>query len=189
VRSNSGGKVSHTQFDVGLPRVISVAPGEKLLVRSNFLPGKLKNGDFVTVDLVKDDGELVLRDGRTIPSHFRQFTHGYATTSHAAQGKTVDHGILVLGDKGYQAANLKQAYVSNSRFRLSQTIFTTNKERAHNAMARESERPLAIEAIKEDTRNESQSPQGSLGEASKQRAKVVPVLNWTELEPKRGIGI
>src|ERR1700761_2567407 len=56
----------------------------------------------------------------------------YATTSHAAQGKTVDHGILILGEKGFRAANLKQAYVSNSRFRKSQTIFTNDKETAYD---------------------------------------------------------
>ncbi len=135
-------------FDVGLSRALPVSPGEKLLVRSNFAPGRLKNGDLVTVDDIKGDGCLFLRDGRTIPAHFRQFTHGYATTSHAAQGKTVDHGILVLGEKGCQAANLKQAYVSNSRFRQSQTILTTDKQSAFDAMASEAERPLALETVK-----------------------------------------
>jgi ABC-type oligopeptide transport system ATPase subunit len=135
-------------FDVGLSRALPVAAGEKLLVRSNFAPGRLKNGDLVTVDEVKNDGSLVLRDGRTIPVHFRQFTHGYATTSHAAQGKTVDHGILVLGEKGCQAANLQQAYVSNSRFRQSQTIFTSDKQAAFKAMATDVERTLAMEAVK-----------------------------------------
>jgi len=96
---------------------------------------------------LKDDGTLALRDGRTIPNHFRQFTHGYASTSHAAQGKTVDHGILLLGEKGVRAADLKQAYVSNSRFRDSQTIFTVNKQAAFDSMAADSERPLALETI------------------------------------------
>jgi ATP-dependent exoDNAse (exonuclease V) alpha subunit len=152
-----------------LPRVLSIAPGEKLLVRSNFLPGKLKNGDLVTVEQVKDDGGLVLRDGRTIPAHFRQFTHGYATTSHAAQGKTVDHGILILGEKGFQAANLKQAYVSNSRFRQSQTVFTVDKEAAFNAMGKEAERSLATEAV---------HPEESL--AKEPAVKIKPAqLEWS----------
>ena len=179
---------SHAHFDVGLPRVISVASGEKLLVRSNFSPEKLKNGDLVTVDQVKDDGRLLLRDGRTIPAHFRQFTHGYATTSHAAQGKTVDHGILVLGEKGYQAANLKQAYVSNSRFRLSQTIFTTDKERAYGAMASQSERPLALETIKTDSQGKSQLPHETAGKSPSPSPSVTsPGFDWTPTETKRGI--
>jgi hypothetical protein len=74
-------------FDVGLPRILAVAPGEKLLVRANFAPGRLKNGDTVTVKNVQEDSSLTLKDGRTIPPHFRQFTHGYASTSHSAQSK------------------------------------------------------------------------------------------------------
>ena len=30
---------------------------------------------------------LVLADGRVIPESYRTFTHGYAVTSHAAQGQ------------------------------------------------------------------------------------------------------
>ena len=139
------GKRGH--FDVGLSRDLSVSPGEKLLVRANLASSQLKNGDLVTVEEVKGDGMLVLRDGRTIPNHFRQFTHGYASTSHAAQGKTVEHGILILGEKGIKAGDLKQAYVSNSRFRSTQTIFTVDKQAAFNSMVADSERPLATEAI------------------------------------------
>ena len=141
------GKRGH--FDVGLSRDLSVSPGEKLMVRANLASSQLKNGDLVTVEEVKDDGTLVLRDGRTIPNHFRQFTHGYASTSHAAQGKTVDHGILLMGEKGVRAADLKQAYVSNSRFRDSQTIFTVDKQAAFDSMATDAERSLAVEAANE----------------------------------------
>ncbi len=136
-------------FDVGLPRMLAVAPGEKLLVRANFAASRLKTGDIVTVKELKEDGSIVLVDGREIPAHFRQFTHGYATTSHTAQGKTVDHGILVLGEEGYAAANLKQAYVSNSRFSYTQTVFITDKKLAFEAMAKFQERPLAVEIVRE----------------------------------------
>jgi conjugative relaxase-like TrwC/TraI family protein len=180
-------------FDVGLPRALPIARGEKLLVRSNFAPGRLKNGDLVTVAEVKGNGSLALRDGRTIPAHFRQFTHGYATTSHAAQGKTVDHGILVLGEKGCQAANLKQAYVSNSRFRQSQTIFTTDKQAAFDSMARETERPLALETIKTDTPDktppfETVAVPIKIDEKDGQRIKLAP-LDWSLTEIKHNIGL
>jgi len=147
----------HKGFDVGLPRTLAVAPGEMLLVRANFAPSHLKNGDIVTVKEANEDGLLVLKDGRTIPPHFRQFTHGYASTSHSAQSKTVDHGILVLGDKSYHAANLQQAYVSNSRFRETQTIFTTDKERAFDTMAKYEARPLAMEVRDQKASKSSQN--------------------------------
>ena len=51
-----------------------------------------------------------------------------------------------------KAANLRQANVSNSRFRMSQTIFTTDKKAAFAAMANPAERMLAMElpAIKRE---------------------------------------
>jgi len=175
----------HKGFDVGLPRTLAVAPGEKLLVRANFAPGRLKNGDVVTIKEIKENGSLVLKDGRTIPAHFRQFTHGCATTSHSAQSNTVDHGILVLGQKGYQAADLQQAYVSNSRFSYTQTIFTTDKERAFNAMARFEERPLAQEIIAPSTLtapNNRQEKRDILIEK-----KLDKHLDWNPANPKIGV--
>ena len=180
-------------FDVGLSRSLPVAPGEKLLVRSNFAPDRLKNGDLVTVEKVKGDGSLALRDGRTIPAHFRQFTHGYATTSHAAQGKTVDHGILVLGEKGCQAANLKQAYVSNSRFRQSQTIFTTGKQAAFDSMASEVERPLALETIKNglpDKPLQSETVPKPIQTDEKIGQQInPPPLDWTPIAAKPTLSV
>jgi len=80
-----------------------------------------------------------------MPAWFRQFSHGYATTSHAAQGKTVDRGILIMADAGIAAANEKQAYVSNSRFREDQVIYTTDLQAAREMMSRSGERKLVVE--------------------------------------------
>ncbi|MFA5262964.1 MAG: MobF family relaxase [Opitutaceae bacterium] len=132
-------------FDVGVAREIPVAAGERLLIRANHKTARLKNGDLVeVVGFDRDDG-MVLRDGRTIPASFRQFAFGYATTSHAAQGKTVDRGLLLMADAGLAAGNLKQAYVSNSRFAESQMIYTTNRAEAREAMGRPGDRKLAME--------------------------------------------
>ena len=186
----------HKGFDVGLPRTLAVAPGEKLLVRANFAPGHLKNGDIVTVKEVKEDGSLAIQDGGTIPPHFRQFTHGYASTSHSAQSKTVDNGILVLGDKSYQAANLQQAYVSNSRFRQTQIIFTTDKERAFDTMARFEERPLAVETIQATTSDPPQKREDGRVPHQKPEKVVLPAdpknaesLDWNPVIPKHGIRV
>jgi len=132
-------------FDVGEARKISVASGDRLLIRGNLKAKKVKNGDIVEVIGFDADGSIRLKDGRSLPGSFRQYTHGYATTSHAAQGKTVDRGILILGEAGIRAANLQQAYVSNSRFRDTQTIYTTNRKAAKNAMANDFDRKLAHE--------------------------------------------
>ena len=110
-------------------------------------PAELRNGDVVEVAAISQDGEIALKDGRVLPAWFRGFTYGYATTSHASQGKTVDRGILLMGDAGIAAGNLKQAYVSNSRFRESQMIYTSDRKAAREAMMRPSDRKLALEMV------------------------------------------
>jgi ATP-dependent exoDNAse (exonuclease V) alpha subunit len=139
-------------FDVGEARKIAIATGERLLMKGNLKAAQVKNGDIVEVAGFDPDGSIRLKDGRTLPRSFRQFTHGYATTSHAAQGRTVDRGILILGDAGIRAADLQQAYVSNSRFRERQTIYTTNAKAAKDAMATDTERKLAHELREKLTR-------------------------------------
>jgi hypothetical protein len=134
-------------YTVGLAREIPVAEGDRLLIRANLKPSNLRNGDIVEVAGLASDGAIRLKDGRVLPDWFQEFSHGYATTSHAAQGKTVDRGILLMGEAGIAAGNLKQSYVSNSRFRESQMIYTTDKETARNAMMRTSDRKLARELI------------------------------------------
>jgi conjugative relaxase-like TrwC/TraI family protein len=132
-------------FDVGISGQLELMAGEHLLIRANCAEAKVRNGDIVEVAGWDESGVIRLKDGRQLPAYFRQFTYGYASTSHAAQGKTVDHGLLILGEEGMKAADLKQAYVSNSRFRQSQSIFTTDKMAAYAAMASPADRMLATE--------------------------------------------
>jgi len=148
-------------FEVGFAREIPVAVGDRLLVRANLKAAELRNGDLVEVAGFREDGNIALKDGRNLPYWFRQFAHGYATTSHAAQGKTVDRGILLMGDEGIAAGNLKQAYVSNSRFRESQVIFTSSKSEAREAMMRPADRLLAMEMAERAARYD-EAPSDSL---------------------------
>jgi len=134
-----------TGYSVGLAREIPVAVGDRLLIRANCKPADLRNGEIVEVTGVDPHGAIRLKDGRTLPEWFQEYSHGYAATSHAAQGKTVDRGLLIMADDGIAAGNLKQAYVSNSRSRESQMIYTTDREAARDAMMRPSDRKLALE--------------------------------------------
>ena len=58
------------------------------------------------------------------------------------------------------AGNLKQAYVSNSRFRESQMIYTSDREAARDAMMRLADRKLALEMV-EPVQTETSSPRRS----------------------------
>jgi conjugative relaxase-like TrwC/TraI family protein len=139
-------------FDVGLSRSLPVSTGERLLIRANLKEHHLFNGNIVEVSQVEEDGSIILKDERILPPQFRQFSHGYATTSHAAQGKTVNRGIVLMASEGIQAANLKQAYVSHSRFEESHVTYTTDRRAAMNAMATPADRDLAVEVVNERIR-------------------------------------
>jgi ATP-dependent exoDNAse (exonuclease V) alpha subunit len=92
-----------TGYEVGLAKDLDIAVGDRLLGGPTSNPAGSKNGDLVEVAGWADDGGIKLKDGRSIPHWFRQFSHGYASTSHSAQGKTVDRGILIMADEGIAA--------------------------------------------------------------------------------------
>jgi ATP-dependent exoDNAse (exonuclease V) alpha subunit len=174
-------------FDVGEARKITVARGEKLLVQGNQKENRLKNGDIVEVTGFDADGSVRLKDGRLLPARFLQYTHGYATTSHAAQGRTVDRGLLIMGEAGIRAGNLQQAYVSNSRFRQRQTIYTTDLKAAKDAMATDVERKLAHELheklVKEWRVIEGLMAEGDEWQAMRQRVVAATQAQKQTLKP------
>ena len=90
---------------------------------------------------------VVLADGRVIPADYRTFTHGYAVTSHAAQGKTVDEVLVVASSRSLPAINQEQFYVSISRGRERCQIFTDDSDLLRSHVTRSSARLAAVEAM------------------------------------------
>jgi len=135
-------------LDVGERRKLKIAAGDKLLLQSNAVavPKHFINGELVEVRAIKGDS-LVLTDGRVIPASYRTFTHGYAVTSHAAQGKTVDEVFLVASSRSLAAINQEQFYVSISRGRERCQIFTDDSELLRLHVTHSSARLAAIEAM------------------------------------------
>ena len=131
--------------DVGEKRKLKVAAGDKLLLQSNWQK-KFVNGELVEVKAVQGDSVL-LADGRVIPAEYRTFTHGYAVTSHAAQGKTVDEVLLVASSRSLPAINQDQFYVSISRGRERCQVFTDDAEMLRSHVTRSSARLAAVEAM------------------------------------------
>jgi ATP-dependent exoDNAse (exonuclease V) alpha subunit len=114
---------------------------------------KLANGELVTVKAVHDDGQIVLTDGRTLDKNFRQFVRGYAVTSYASQGKSVDY--VLFSDSAVKAAtNNQQWYVTISRGKKGIHIFTSDEEALRENITRSGDRPLALDTVmkKEDAR-------------------------------------
>jgi hypothetical protein len=131
--------------EVGEIRILKVAAGDKLLLQA-YWQKKFVNGELVEVRAIQGDSVL-LADGRVIPADYRTFTHGYAVTSHAAQGKTVDEVLLVASSRSLPAIHQEQFYVSISRGRERCQIFTDDTELLRSHVTDSSARLAAIEAM------------------------------------------
>jgi ATP-dependent exoDNAse (exonuclease V) alpha subunit len=134
------------RMDVGEHRKLKIAAGDKLLLQANAARKRFINGELVEVQAIRG-GALVLTNGRVIPLNYCTFTHGYAVTSHAAQGKTVDEVLVVASSRSLPAVHQQQFYVSISRGRERCQVFTDDVERLRSHVTHSSERLAAVEVI------------------------------------------
>ena len=128
-------------------REIAVASGDRLHLKANrklSYGGRVTNGELVAVKSVRGDGSIQLVDGRVLDASFREFLPGYAVTSYASQGKTVDY-VLFSDSTIKTATNAQQWYVTISRGRRGISIFTPDKEQLRENVTRSGHRPLALE--------------------------------------------
>jgi ATP-dependent exoDNAse (exonuclease V) alpha subunit len=107
---------------------------------------------------VNPDGSIALVDGRTIPPCFRMFTAGYCVTSHASQGRTVDHVFVAVDSSTLQAAHLNQFYVSCSRGREQVRVYTDSVEFLEEAVHRRAERLSATELVERASLDQNVRP-------------------------------
>jgi conjugative relaxase-like TrwC/TraI family protein len=129
------------------PKELSLSTGDRLQLKANAQSQdgrRLANGELVTVKEMHADGRIALNDGRTLPKNYRQFLRGYAVTSYAAQGKTVDY--VLFSDSAVKAAtNDQQWYVTISRGRKGVKIFTADKIQLRQNIAHSGHRTLALD--------------------------------------------
>lgn len=110
----------------------------------------ISNGELVTVRGFDRAGGLRVEDAdgvaKTLAPEQFVFTRGYAVTSYASQGKTVD--TVLLSDAACQAAtNRNQWYVAISRARKKVLVFTEDKAELRAHIQRSGERPAAIDLV------------------------------------------
>ena len=175
VREVKGGKIFATQgkktvvftkkqtkcFNVYERNRVQVAKGDRLLLQRNMnIKGRgvfgrstaFRNGKLVTVKNHDWRGRIVLDDGRVIPQDYQLFTHGWAVTAHAAQGKTMD-SVVVAGNR----MSRETFYVAVSRGRESVAVFTSDKQGLAESACASSERLAALELAQERAKEQSAS--------------------------------
>ena len=130
-------------------RGMALAAGDRLQLKANGRSvenRKLVNSELVTVEAVRPDGRIALKDGRVLDKNFRQFVRGYAITSYAAQGKSVDH-VLFSDSLAQAATSQQQWYVTISRGKKGIHIFTTNKEQLRENITRSADKPSVMDLL------------------------------------------
>lgn len=139
------------RFQVYRRKKIDLAKGDQIAITQNGLAydkegkkKKLINGMIYQVDKINGKG-IHLKNGWIVGKEFGHIDHGYCTTSHKAQGKTVDHVFLAQSSESNAAASREQFYVSISRGRRSVMIYTDDKAELKRSVYRSGERLTAIE--------------------------------------------
>ncbi len=138
------------RFQVYRPITIRIAVNDRLRITTSgkSLDGhRLDNGATYTVKEFRD-GNVVLDNGWVVAKDFGHLDHGYAVTSHASQGKTVDRVIIGQSQLSYPASDRSQLYVSVSRGREQAILFTGSKRDLRDAVARDRERLTATEVFR-----------------------------------------
>lgn len=140
-------------FAVYAKSSIGLSKGDRIRITANgwTADGKhrLDNGSMYTVKGFGDDGSIILDKNWVIGPNFQHFTHGYVTTSHASQGRTVDRVLIAMGSESLSAISAEQFYVSVSRGREKATVYTDVRSTAlRDAIQRADGRKSATEMMR-----------------------------------------
>lgn len=135
------------RFGVFESRPLPLAPGELIRVTQNGRKHGVRNGGIHELKGFTKEGDLLFANGWVLPKTYGHLTHGYVSTSHAAQGRTVDRVLIAQGDESLPVANMQQFYVSVSRGRESVTIYTEDREALLKAVEKSGARVSATELV------------------------------------------
>ncbi len=135
-----------TRFELYRPATIALAIGDRLRItaggKTRDGEHRLNNGALFNVRGFTKRGDIVVDQGWIIDRDFGHVALGYAVTSHAAQGKTVDKVFVGQSSLSLPASNRRQFYVSVSRGKEQALVFTDDKHELLRAVKRADE-PLS----------------------------------------------
>ncbi len=155
--------------------------GDRLQFRAPQRALKVANGEFATVIKLDNQAATLRLDSKrevnVTLAQLRRIDHGYAATSHAAQGATVDRVIMnVDAMRSAQLVNRQQFYVSISRARYDARLYTDDAQALRRAVAREPRKAIALDAV-------TNRPTQQLQPARSTNSLSVPI-NPPQLQPR-----
>jgi conjugative relaxase-like TrwC/TraI family protein len=149
------GTIKGIQVYTGEERTIAV--GDRLQWREPDNKRRIANGQYATITKL-DGREIEVRfdTGRKVAmplAEARKVDLGYASTSHAAQGSTVDRAIInVDSTRSAELVNNRALYVGISRARLDVRLYTDDEQRMRRAVSRTQDKELAMDVVQKQPR-------------------------------------
>lgn len=143
-----------SRFSVYHQRQLALAKGDLVRLTSGGTTKdrkhRVNNGAILTFAGLTESGDLKFTNGRVLAKEFGHLSYGYVSTSHASQGRTIDHVLIAESAESFPAASREQLYVSASRGRHSARIYTDNKEELKAAISESSLGQAALPAFPPD---------------------------------------
>jgi conjugative relaxase-like TrwC/TraI family protein len=137
--------------DTYKPVTIPLAIGDRIQFTAPMKDLRIANREQGTVEALSPEGRVSIHldTGRKVsldPDRMRHLDHGYAVTSHSAQGLTAER-VLVHVDTGIhpELVSDRFAYVSISRASQDATLYTNSVERLGELVSRPHGKSSALE--------------------------------------------
>ena len=109
-----------------------LSEGDKIIFLANDKRVGVDNGQTATIDKVEGHKLTVTSDGKKLEidlDQYKKLDHGYAMTTHKAQGITTDRVLINLDTSQAQLNNRNAYYTDISRARHDVKIYTDDKEK------------------------------------------------------------
>jgi len=161
--------LTHATKDKSTTKTLELAENERIRFRANSKKFGVSNGDLATIKRLEygRDGQLMIHakldSGKNAVidcSKYGKIDHGYAITTHASQGATVNNTYTYASD----FSNKELGYVAQSRHKQDATIYTSKEsvgdisghlaeiaavEKLEKSMAKSSEKHTAAETLED----------------------------------------
>lgn len=146
------------RFTVFRPQKLELTEGDMIRITHNgsTKDGKhrLNNGAIFKIENFTKDGDIRLSNGWTVARDFGHLSHGYAATSHASQGKTVDTVFIAIAAGSLPAVSREGFYVACSRGRETARVYTDDRNALLEAANQTDDRQSATEFINDQLQRE-----------------------------------
>jgi len=147
------------RFNIYTAKSIELQKGDRIRISeggSTLDKHRLNTGSLYNIKDFDRHGNIKLTNGWLLGKDSGNITHGYVTTSHSSQGKTVDEVFIAQSADSFPASNAKQFYVSASRGKQDIHIYTDDKVELLKNVEESGQRMSATQMLKESQGLKSQ---------------------------------